>query len=464
MPNISYKDIGNAIYDPYNPKYQDTASLEAELNRTFDLCNSCRLCFKLCPSFPSLFEAMDHTDADVLALTDKDKTKVVEECFQCRICYVVCPYTEADKHHYQIDFPALMLRAKILAARKKGIGIREKILGNPDILGRLHSGWLSVLVNRTMKSKIARFLMHIALGIHKKKLLPSFHRTSFASWFQKNRKKTSTVKKEKASQEKVVLFSTCFVNYNNPEIGKDALSVLEKNEVLVEHPAQNCCGMPALDSGNLKGALKKMKSNIKKLLPYVEKGYKILAINPTCSLTLKEEYIRFLSPGKWRENAKKLSSATADLHEYLFELKKKGKFNCDFQSSPGKVAYHVPCHLRAQNIGFRSRDIVRLIPETSINPVAECCGHNGTWAMKKEYFDMSLQTGKRAFENLKSQEADTIATDCPLAAMQLKQGTKNNTDPVHPIQLIAKAYRNPKEGGHTNAVKANTKYKEYEKN
>ena len=462
MPNISYENTGNAVYDPYDPKYQSTDSLENELNRTFDLCNSCRMCFKYCPSFPSLFEAMDRVDANVLALTGKDKAKVVSECYQCRTCYVVCPYTETDKHPYKINFPALMLRAKILTARKKGVGFRERILGNPDALGRLNSGWFSGLLNRAMQNNLHRSLMHASIGIHKKKLMPAFHRVTFARWFHKYQK-THKRNMQKDSQDKVVLFSTCFVNYNNPQVGKDTIAVMEKNQISVKHPKQNCCGMPALDSGNLKAAQKKMKGNVRRLLLYAEQNYKILAINPTCSLTLKNEYTRFLPPGKWREDAKKISEATMDLHEYLFELKNKGKFNRDFQSSPGKVAYHVPCHLRAQNIGFRSRDIIRLVPETSITPVTECCGHNGTWAMKKEYFDMSLETGKRAFEGLQSQNADVVATDCPLAAIQLKQGMGTNKEPVHPIQVIAKAYRNPEQGGHVNALNTNEENQDHAK-
>lgn len=453
MSTISYEDLSNAVYDPHDPKYQDTASLDNELERTFDLCNSCRMCFKYCPSFPSLFEAMDRVDGKVSDLRDKDKDKVIGECFQCRICYVVCPYTETDKHPYSIDFPALMLRAKVLKARKKGIKLRERLLGNPDLLGRLNSTFLSFIVNWAMKNKAHRLFMHTALGIHKKKLMPSFYRTSFASWFRKYEKRRKKNIGSKA-KSKVLLFSTCFVNYNNPQIGKDSVSVLEKNQALVEHPKQNCCGMPALESGNLKLAEKKIKGNIRRLLPYVEKDYKIVAVNPTCSLTLKKEYGHFLEPGQWREDAKKISQATMDLHEYLFELKKEGKFNLDFKSSPGKIAYHVPCHLRAQNIGFRSRDMMRLIPETSISPVAECCGHNGTWAMKKEYFAMSLEAGGRAFEALRLQSPAMIATDCPLAALQLKQGLKTTQEPLHPIQVLARAYREPEEKGHAKALGA----------
>ncbi len=457
MANISYENTADAVYDPYDHKYSDIDSIERELNRTFDLCNGCRLCFKYCPSFPSLFKAMDRTQADVSLLTEKEKATVIGECYQCRICYVVCPYTKTDKHPYQINFPALMLRAKILAAKRKGIGLRERLLGNPDALGRLNSGWLSGLVNWSMKNSFHRSLMHSILGIHKRKLMPSFHRVSFARWFRKHSKRREqTVSVQ--SDKKVVLFSTCFVNYNNPQVGKDTVAVLEKNKVLVEHPSQNCCGMPALDSGDMKLALKKMKRNLRLLIPYVEQGYKILAINPSCSLTLKQEYINFLPPDKgdgkesWRKKAEKISAATMDVNEYLFELKKEGTFNTDFKSKPGKVAYHVPCHLRAQNIGFRSRDMMRLIPDTTVNVTAECCGHDGTWAMKKEFFDMSLQAGKKAFSGLKEQGANEVATDCPLAAIQLQQGMEVEKRPVHPVQILAKAYHPPEKGGFPDAL------------
>ena len=451
MNHISYDNTENAIYDPYHKLYGDPKSLDQELERTFDLCNSCRLCFKYCPSFPSLFEAMDRVDADPKQLREKDISKVVGECFHCHICYIVCPYTESDEHPYKIDFPNLMLRTKIFASQKKGIGLRERLFGNPDVLGRLNSGKLSSLVNWVMQNNPHRALMHKVLRIHKKKKMPLFHKKTLFSWFRKFRKKKPKIRESQAT-DKVVLFSTCFVQYNNPAIGKDALSVLEKNNLCVEHPKQNCCGMPALESGNLKLARKKMKANIHHLLPYVEKGYKVLAINPTCSLTLKEEYEKCMPPGQWREKAKKLSKASMDMQEYLNKLRKEGKLNTDFQSSPEKVAYHVPCHLRAQSIGFPSRDVLKSIPETTLSPVAECCGHNGTWAMKKEYFEMSLKVGKRAFDGLKNQNANEVTTDCPLASIQLQQGMEIEKEPVHPIQVLAKAYHSSENGGYSHSL------------
>lgn len=441
----------DAIIDPKNPKYWDEQSLQNELNRSFDICNGCRMCFKYCPSFPTLFDALDDeatTDGDVTKLSAKTTDQVIDECFQCKLCYVNCPYTDKDKHAFDLNFPALMQRAVHHKAKKKGVPLRRKVLQNADLAGKANTGLISAVVNKAMKSNFHRAIAQAILGIHKNKKMPEFHRTSFAKWFAKRKKPDGFVADER---NKVVLFSTCFVNYNNPQVGKDAVEVLEKNQCSVECPKQNCCGMPGLESGDLKWVKKKMKSNIDSLAPYVEKGYKILAINPTCSLTLKEEYPRYME-GEYEEKAKALSGATRDLHEYLWELKQDERLNRDFKSSPESVAYHVPCHLRAQHIGYRSRDIMRLIPGNQIGLVSECCGHDGTWAMRKEHFDQSMKVGDKAFKELKEADANEVSTDCPLAAIQLEQGMDLDKTPTHPIQILAKAYRAPEDGGFPNPV------------
>lgn len=448
MNRVSYENTADAIYDPHDAQYWDATSLDRELMRVFDLCHGCRLCFKFCPSFPSLFDAVDNNDADVFKITQADRDKVVGECFQCKLCYLNCPYTEADNHHYKIDYPALMQRYRMNDARRNGVGLREKVLQNPDLAGKANTGLISGVVNWTLNNNFHRAIAQAILGIHKDKRMPAFQRTSFSRWFQKRRRKQESSGGIIADPvAKVVLFSTCFVNYNNPQVGKDTVEVLEKNQVQVECPNQNCCGMPGLDTGDLDFATGKMRKNIESLYPYAQQGYKILAINPTCSLTLKKEYINFMPPGEWRDKARVISAATRDLHEFLFELKADDRLNRDFRSSPGKVAYHVPCHLRMQNLGFRSRDIMKLIPGAKVTPVAECCGHDGTWAMKTEYFELSLKTGQKAFDSLKAQQADRVATDCPLAAIQLQQGMDLDEPAIHPIQVLARAYRTPENGG-----------------
>ncbi|MCS7205078.1 MAG: heterodisulfide reductase-related iron-sulfur binding cluster [Leptospiraceae bacterium] len=454
MELISQTDTQDAIYDPKEPKYWDRASLNRELLRTFDICHGCRMCFNYCFSFPTLFKALDtYADGDVRKINQTDINEIIQNCYHCKLCYVNCPYTDRDKHAFNLNFAALMQRAVHIQAKEKGISFRDKFLQNADLAGKLNTGPISVLVNYVFQSEILRSVIEMLLGIHKKKIMPKFHKSSFAKWFEKHKKKRTHQKEQ--IKHKVVLFSTCFVNFNNPEIGKDAVFVLEKNQVHVEHPKQNCCGMPGLNSGDLSFALKKIKNNIQSLLPYVREGYKIAVINPTCSLTLKKEYIDYAGLlGKtkkeqedWTNKAKEISEATMDIHEYLMTLKKEDAFNKDFQSTPESIAYHAPCHLRAQWKGYPSRDLMKLIPKTQIGFVAECSGHNGTWSMKKEFFEKSLHCGNKAFQQLKEKNMNVISTDCPLAAIQIKQGTNSKDIPLHPIQVLAKAYKKPEEGG-----------------
>lgn len=454
MP-ISFENVADVSYDPHEEKYWDEASLRRETDRTFDLCHSCRMCFKFCPSFPDLFNTMDTTaDGDVTKFTDADIGRVVDKCYQCKLCYVQCPYTDQDNHQYNLNFPELIQRHTNIKARKQGVPLRDKVLQNADLAGKMNGGLLSSVVNASMKVGFHRRVIQALLGVHKDKLMPEFHRTSFIRWWKKNRAQPTRAEAAApppAGDDKVVLFATCFVTYNNPRLGKETVDVLEHNKIEVVVPEQNCCGMPGLDSGDLDFALGKMKKNLESLYPYAKAGYKILAINPTCSLTLKKEYLVYLDES-YKEKARVVSEAVRDVHEYLFELKKEERLNRDFKSTPGKVGYHVPCHLRAQNIGYRSRDIMKLIPGTKISLVSECCGHDGTWAMKKENFEMSLDAGKRAFEGLKDAKPDKVSTDCPLAALQIEQGAELDERPEHPVQILYKAYREPGQGGFENPV------------
>ena len=202
--------------------------------------------------------------------------------------------------------------------------------------------------------------------------------------------------------------------------------MLARNNVAVTCAKQNCCGMPAIDGGDIPFAQKQARSNVKRMLPYVRQGYKIAALNPTCSMTMKKEYLDILDG----DDVKAYAAAVVDPHELLWTLRQESTFRRDFRSTPGKVAYHVPCHLKAQQIGFRSRDLMRMIPGTA---------HDGTWAMKTEFFDLSMKWGKKAFDGMRDAEPDVMATDCPLSAIQIEQAT--GTRPIHPIEVLARAYR-----------------------
>ncbi|MEO7648988.1 MAG: heterodisulfide reductase-related iron-sulfur binding cluster [Bryobacteraceae bacterium] len=414
-------------YDPNDPVYWAQSGLDGEIERVFEICHGCRLCFNLCPSFPELFNAVDRRDGDVRALSQAETSRVVDTCYQCKLCYVKCPYTPDDKHPFQLDFPRLMLRANAIRRKEHGIDLRGRLLARPETLGRFAKRAAS-LANWANRQPVLRAALEETIGIHRDKILPDYHSETFEEWLR-------TQPPAAGDSSIAVLFTTCAVNYNNPQVAKDALDVYSRNGVSLICPKQNCCGMPALESGDVDLARDLARSNVESLLPHVEMGKKIVAINPTCSYMLRKEYTELVGTPQ----AKQISEATMDLCEFLFQRKQEGQFNREFQSSPGRIAYHLPCHLKAQNIGFRSRDLMRLIPGASVKLVEQCSGHDGTWAMKKEFFPLSMLAGKKAFDEMSEIESETMATDCPMAALQFEQAL--GVRPIHPIQVLAKAYR-----------------------
>ena len=429
MSRIESKPTDGLTYNLNDPKYWDRAGLDKELLRAFDICQGCRLCFNLCPSFPALFDAADRNDQDVRGLTEAERERVVDLCYECKLCEVKCPYTPRDGHEFQLDFPALLMRAKAVRAKERGVGMREKALGNPDFLGRI-GGTAPGLANWGCRQKFQRVVMEKLLGIHRDKKLPDFAAETFDKWLARNPLPPAPA----APSAKVALFPTCFVNYYNPEPGKAAVKVLTKNGCDIKCPKQNCCGMPALDGGDVEFARKQARANIDSMLPLVRQGYKIAAINPTCSMTMRKIYPNLL-PG---DEVKEYAAAIVDTHELLYQVRRDGKFSRDFKSTPVSIAYHVPCHLKAQGIGFRSRDLMRQIPGVQIATVDACTAHDGTWAMKKEFFELSMKWGEKAFSGMRDADAKIMATDCPLAAVQIEQAT--GVRPIHPVEVLARAY------------------------
>ena len=431
---ISYQPTEGLCYDPEEARYWDRGLLQKEIDRVFEVCHGCRMCFKFCDSFPSLFRFLDQRhDGNVRGLTAPETAAVMDACFQCKLCEVQCPYTPRDKHEYQLDFPKLVHRYQAIKVKEKGTPLRDRILGNPDGAARLArtSFGLANFMNRV---PVNRFVMEKLLGIHREKLLPDFASSTFERWAES----TGRVRDKPGSE--VVLFQTCYVENNEPEIGRDAIAVLEKNQVptaCVKGLA--CCGMPAWEHGDLETLRKNARHNLDILLPHVEAGAKVLAINPTCAMMMRREYPELLA-GPDRERAKTLAAAVQDPGEFLWSIRKEERFSVDFKSTPGpRVAYHAPCHLRAQAVGFKGRDLLRLIPGVEPQTVMECCGHNGTYAMKVESFAASKRIGGKAFSGMQQPQAEVWATECPLAALQFQQHAGKK--PLHPLSILARAYR-----------------------
>src|SRR5512143_3066054 len=432
---VSYQPTDGLSYDPEESRYWDPEGLEKEVTRVFEVCNGCRMCFKYCDSFPTLFDLVDKAHGgDVRKLTEAEIDRVMDACFQCKLCEVQCPYTPRDKHEYQLDFPRLVHGYKAQRAKTRGRAIRDRLLADPDgaaAMARLSFGMANVM-NRV---SLHRAFLHVALGIHKDKLLPDFAPTTFETWAERSGRLQPAPDGVEA-----VLFPTCYVQNNEPQIGRDTLEVMDRNQVKVACVrGLQCCGMPAWETGDLEAVRRHAANNLKILRPFVEAGRKVIAINPTCAMMMRREYPELL-PEAQRPEARRLAELVRDPSELLWEIRNEPRFNTDFKSTPGgPVAYHAPCHLRAQAVGFKGRDLLRKIPGVQPKLTMECCGHDGTYAMKVEGFENSIRVGQKAFDGMKEAGADVWATDCPLAALQFQQHAGRK--PLHPMSILARAYQ-----------------------
>ena len=307
------------------------------------------------------------------------------------------------------------------------------MLSDPDRAGVLARASLGI-ANLANRVRLHRIFLEKALGIHRDKLLPDFAGATFEKWAARAGK----IKSEPGGE--VVLFQTCYIQNNEPQVGRDTVEVLERNGVDVRCVrGLQCCGMPAWEHGDLDSLRRQARANLDRLLPFVEKGAKVIAINPTCSMMMRNEHPTLLDAGD-RAAAKKIAAAVMDPSEFLWSIREEQRFNTQFRSTPGnRVAYHAPCHLRAQAVGFKGRDLLRKIPGVSPSTVMECCGHDGTYAMTKEGFEPSARIGKKAFDGMKDSAAEIWATDCPLAALQFQQHA--GVRPMHPMSILARAYR-----------------------
>jgi Fe-S oxidoreductase len=431
-------------FDIRKAEFWDRGDVDGELRRVYDICNGCRRCLPLCPSFKVMFDRIDvdEVDGDVEKLPGAHVKEVVDLCYQCKLCYNHCPYT--PPHRWAVDFPRLMLRARASEARATGVRLQDRLLGNTDLVGKL--GSLTAPLSNWMNERAAhRALMQAVAGIHKDRNLPRFHRETFSKWFRRRPASAPPAGSSEASPPSgraktrepaspmVALFATCTVEYNDPAIGRAAVAVLERNGVDVSLPAQKCCGMPYLDGGAVEECRALIRENVASLAAAVRDGREIVSPGPTCSYMLKQEY-------PWldgSEDAKLVAAHTRDLFEYLAGLHADGRLDTRFTRPAGEVTYHVPCHLRAQNIGIKSADVLRLIPDTTVSVVERCSAVDGTWGFKKEYYELSLRVAKPLFDAVR-EGGPVTATDCPLAALQITQGTGRAAR--HPVQILADAY------------------------
>jgi Fe-S oxidoreductase len=251
------------------------------------------------------------------------------------------------------------------------------------------------------------------------------------------------------SKGKVAIFSTCFVNYNEPGIGHDLLKILAHNNVpyvLVEKEA--CCGMPKLELGDLDSVAALKEKNIPTLAKLAREGYAILTPIPSCTLMFKQE-LPLLFPND--ADVLAVKAAMMDPFEYLVSRQKDGLLKTDFRTPLGNVSYHIPCHSRVQNVGQKTREMLEMVPGTHVTTIERCSGHAGTWGVKKEFHETALKIGKPVFQRMLDAGPDYISSDCQLAGHHIEQGIgqlpkvppQSAPKLAHPITLLRKAYGLP---------------------
>jgi len=427
-----------------NPQFYDAAAVEKELERIFDICHGCRRCVNLCTAFPTLFDLVDASSTlEVDGVAKADYAKVVDQCYLCDMCYMTkCPYV--PPHPWNVDFPHVMLRAKAAHFKAKGAKLRDRLLSSTDAMGRLAAiPVVAQTVNAVNKNAISRKFLESTLGVHKDRELPPYAPSKFRSSFEPSR--SFPVKDGKETPGKVAIFSTCYVNYNEPGMGHDLLAVLRHNEipyVVVEQEA--CCGMPKLELGDLQAVDFLKQTNIPSLARYAKEGYAILTPVPSCTLMFKQE-----QPLMYPDDQDTLAvrDAMFDPFEYFVLRRKDGLLKTDFRQPLGKVSYHIPCHSRVQNMGQKTRELLESIPGTTLTTVERCSGHDGTWGVKTEYFDNSMKIGRPVFRQMAQAPdgaaPDYISSDCPIAARHIKQGMGGEAPTsakAHPLSLLRKAY------------------------
>jgi len=421
------------LFDPQAPGFFDPAAVETELRRVAAICQGCRRCENLCPSFDVLFRAPDRPEAggEVGELPGGDLEDFSRLCYECRLCASHCPYV--PPHPWDVDVPRLILRDRAAGVRHEGkLPLRERVLASVDAVGKVASAGAPV-VNSLNESHTLRVLLEKALGVHRDRLLPTYAGETFSSWWER-RSGATEPSAGRSGDGRVAVFVTCSANFHTPEVARAAVAVLEKNGCEVVVPPQRCCGMPFLESGDIDGARECRFANVNALSPFARAGYTVVALGPTCSLTLRKEY-----PLLGRdEEGRLVSEAIRDIGEYLMHRHSQGKLSLDFRRSPGRVLYQVACHLKVQDIGFPSRDLLKLIPGAEVETLEKCTGHDGTWSMKTEFFPLSIEVGRPVFEDVKTRRPDAIASDCSLARLQIRQGTGRTAK--HPIQILAEAY------------------------
>ncbi|MGD8417459.1 MAG: heterodisulfide reductase-related iron-sulfur binding cluster [Pseudomonadales bacterium] len=428
--------------DWQNGEFYEKEPLYAELERIFDICHGCRRCVSLCDSFPTLFDLVDESETMEVDGVDKnDYMKVVDQCFLCDLCAETkCPYL--PPHEWAVDFPHLMLRAKAYKFAQKDTKWRDRLITSTDpIFDALSIPGIAGLANAVEDSKILRKAADKAIGIHADAPLPRFHSNTISRRMPETVGANLDAVACPRTTGKVAIYVTCYGDHNEPQVVEDLIAVLNHNGIPVRVLKDaRCCGMPKLELGDLKKVEKLKDANLPIFLDAIDAGYDIIAPVPSCVLMYKQE-LPLMFPDD--ADVARVKAAFFDPFEYLMLRHRAGLVKTDFQTGLGKVAYHVACHQRVQNIGMKTRDFLKLIEGTEVTAIERCSGHDGTYATKSETYEKAMKIARPVVNRVKQAEPDTFGSDCPMAGRMIAHGVEGEdagASAEHPLSMVRRAY------------------------
>jgi glycerol-3-phosphate dehydrogenase subunit C len=428
-----------------DPAFLDAGKIDAEMRRVFDICHGCRRCFNLCDSFPRLFDLIDDSSSGELdTVPSSEFSTVVDACTFCDMCFMTkCPYV--PPHEFDLDFPHLMLRYRAAEQAEGKVGFRRKQLAKTDRNGKL-AGKMAGLANwatAESNSGMRNMLGHLA-GIHPQAALPKYHGKTL---LDRAAEAPALNTEAPAHGRKAVIYATCFANYNEPAMGEAARAVLAQNGVETQVVYPSCCGMPMWEQGDLAQVAENARKVAGEMAAWIDQGQAIIALVPSCALMLKFEWPLLLPDD---EAVRRLSENTYDITEYIVALARDPGLAPGLAPLAGGVTLHLACHARAQNMGAKGAEMLRLIPDTDVAVVERCSGHGGAWGIMAENFEVALKVGKPAARQALKADNAWMVSECPLAATHLRQGIERLANEVprtvaHPIMLLAQAYGLPGE-------------------
>lgn len=392
----------------------------------FEQCIKCTVCTVYCPvaAVNPLYPGPKQAGPDGERLRLKRPEFFDESlkwCLNCKRCEVACPSN--------VRIGDIIQAARIKHSKKKP-GLREYILANTDFMGTMASP-LAPIVNMAVGLKPVKVVMDKTIGIDHRRMFPKYAFGTFESWLKRNRKKQAKFPRQ------VSYFHGCYVNYNNPQLGKDFVKIMNALGIGVQLlEKEKCCGVALISNGLIDQAKRQGEVNISSIRrSVVENKIPVLGTSSTCTFTLRDEYPHLLGI----EN-KDVRDGIELATRYIYRLLSSGEVKLRFKKNAPKlrVAYHTACHMEKLGWAYYSTELLRMIPSVELIQLdSQCCGIGGTYGFKKENYATSQAVGEDLFRKIEASGCDVVSTDCETCKWQIEMSTSKQV--IHPLSILANA-------------------------